>query len=67
MRPGGRNPLADLYEAYSEGIHSLSDEECLEVARDVQAGLDYLLPTLHEQLAAARAYQAALAKAKRRK
>lgn len=67
LRPGGANPLAKLYDSYSEGIHSLADEECLEVARDVQAGIDYLIPMLHEQLTAARAYQAAMTKAKRRK
>lgn len=67
LRPGGSNPLAALYDSYSEGIHALNDEECLDVARTVQAGLDYLLPNLREQLTKAREYQAAITKAKRRK
>jgi hypothetical protein len=67
LRPGGRNPLADLYDAYSEGIHALDDDECLDVALAMRATLDFLLPQLHDQLAAARAYQASLGKAKRRK
>lgn len=67
LRPGGANPLANLYEKYSEGIHSLSDEECLDVARTLQAILDYLLPSLHDQLSRARAFQAAMEKSKRLK
>lgn len=67
LRPGGSNPLSDLYDSYSEGIHALNDEECLDVARTVQAALDYLLPNLREQLTKAREYQAAITRAKRRK
>ena len=33
----------------------------------VKAALDFLIPALHEQLSAAREYQVAIAKARRRK
>ena len=39
LRPGGANPLAVLYNHYSRGIHGLTDEECLEVARELHFAL----------------------------
>ena len=67
LRPGGANPLSRLYASYSEGLHGLGDEECLEIATDLRDALDYLLPGLSDRLTSARAYQASLAKAGRRK
>jgi hypothetical protein len=36
LRPGGMNPLQALYEFLSEGLHGLSDEECIEIATDIR-------------------------------
>lgn len=36
LRPGGMNPLQALYGFLSEGIHGLSDEECIEIAMDIR-------------------------------
>lgn len=36
---GGHNPLKLLYSALSEGLHSHTDEECLELAQDIKVVL----------------------------
>jgi hypothetical protein len=43
LRPDGMNPLSILHDDLSEGIHSLRDEECLEVAGDIRKMLIYLV------------------------
>jgi hypothetical protein len=67
LKPGGKNPLAALYEVYSEGVHQLSDEESSGVALTMHASIEYLIPGLAEQLKAAHVYQTAIVTAKRRK
>ncbi len=42
LRPDDLNPLDILYDALSEGIHKLSDEECLELAGEIKLGMLYL-------------------------
>ena len=44
--PSGTNPLGRLYKVLSEGIHTYSDETCLERASNVQACLKYLISEL---------------------
>lgn len=44
----GKNPLGSLYKILSEGVHSLTDEECLKRARVVQNCLVYLIGGLAE-------------------
>jgi hypothetical protein len=36
LRPGGMNPLSVLHSVLSEGIHDLSDEECVEKAAAIR-------------------------------
>lgn len=44
--PSGLNPLGRLYKILSEGVHALSDEECLKRASSVQACIKYLIGEL---------------------
>lgn len=43
LKPDGLNPLGRLYQVLSEGVHSLSDEECLRRANIVKECLKYLI------------------------
>jgi hypothetical protein len=43
LRPGGRNPLGNLHEALSQGLHAESDEECLAIAGVTRATLVFLI------------------------
>lgn len=42
LRPKGLNPLSILHSGLSEGIHSDSDERCLELAQDIREILVFL-------------------------
>ena len=44
--PSGVNPLGRIYKVLSEGIHSLSDEECLDRALGIEACIKYLVGEL---------------------
>jgi len=39
LKISGHNPLTLLYKALSEGLHSHTDEECLELAQDIKVVL----------------------------
>lgn len=43
LQPNGINPLKSLHSALSEGIHSKTDDECLELADTIKTILIYLL------------------------
>lgn len=43
LRPGNRNPLGVLYGILSEGIHNKSDDECINIAKEVKFTLEYLI------------------------
>lgn len=42
----GHNPLGAMYKVLSEGVHSLSDEECLRRTETVQKCLEYIISGL---------------------
>jgi hypothetical protein len=44
--PHGLNPLGRLYQVLSEGVHTYSDEECLEKSRGVKECIKYLVGEL---------------------
>ena len=44
--PSGLNPLGRLYGTLSEGVHSLTDEECLEKSVSIEACLEFLISEL---------------------
>jgi hypothetical protein len=46
LKPDGLNPLGKLYKELSEGIHSLTDLECLERAKTLSACLEFLVGEL---------------------
>lgn len=58
LRPGGANPMAVLYDHYSRGIHGFSDEECLEVARELHFALDYIFRNWRLQMQEAAKFRA---------
>lgn len=43
LRPSNMNPLSILHNKLSVGIHTLTDEECLEFAGDIRGVLEYLV------------------------
>lgn len=46
LQPDGLNPLGRLYQLLSEGVHSLSDEECLAKAKAASECLTFLISEL---------------------
>jgi len=49
LQPDGYNPLKALHSSLSEGIHSKTDEECLELAETIKAILVYLLEEIRSR------------------
>ncbi|MGZ6452058.1 MAG: hypothetical protein ACXWR0_11320 [Bdellovibrio sp.] len=47
LKPKGTNPIGLLYRVLSEGIHSLSDDQCLEKAKAVRQTLESLIHLLN--------------------
>ncbi|HEM6651526.1 hypothetical protein [Acinetobacter pittii] len=46
LSPNGLNPLGQIYKQLSEGVHSLSDEECLKRANTIKFCLRFLISEL---------------------
>jgi hypothetical protein len=46
LQPDGLNPLGRLYQVLSEGVHTLSEEECLAKARAASECLSFLVSEL---------------------
>ena len=46
LKPDGLNPLGRLYQVLSEGIHSLSESECLAKAKATSECLTFLVSEL---------------------
>lgn len=51
MRPEGMNPLGILHHALSEGLHALEDQECLALAEEMRAALDFFVGQLETIMA----------------
>jgi len=47
LKPDGMNPLARLYSALSDGLHTGDDEKCLEIANHVRFSMEFLVRTLY--------------------
>lgn len=43
LRPGGVNPLGMMYGVLSEGMHSKTDEECLDAGQAMRMALSFLV------------------------
>lgn len=46
----GANPLAVLYDLVSEGVHGLSEEECIAVADETSEVFEYIFTNLRAQI-----------------
>lgn len=49
LKQFGDNPIKLLYKQLSVGIHSLSDEECLEKAESINIILTYVIQKIYEE------------------
>jgi len=49
VRPGGVNPLGQLYKLTSVGLHGKSDDECIAIFDELKADFEYIFRNLHLQ------------------
>ncbi|MCY1083762.1 hypothetical protein [Archangium lansingense] len=63
LKPGGHNPLEVMYSAFSEGLHSLSDEESAVVANRLLESIAYFFEVWQENKERADRYALAITKA----
>lgn len=49
LKPGGVNPLGQLYKHASIGLHSKTDEECIAIFDELRADFEYVFRNLHLQ------------------
>ncbi len=50
LRPGGHNPIDRLHDIASEGIHSRSDDECIDIFDRIRLVFEYLFIELNVSL-----------------
>jgi hypothetical protein len=50
LKPAGANPLQALYEMLSGGIHSQTEDECLQIADEIRDIFDYLFDRLRAEI-----------------
>jgi hypothetical protein len=51
LKPHGANPFQAMYDILSIGIHTQSEEECLQIADDTREIFDYLFDRLRTEIA----------------
>ncbi len=56
LKAGSINPLQVLYNLVSEGIHSLSEEKCIEIADETRVVFEYVFSNLRAQSMEHRAF-----------
>ena len=56
LRPGGVNPLGQLYGHTSESLHDKTDEECVGIFDDLKADFEYIFQNLHREAEERKAY-----------
>jgi hypothetical protein len=49
LKPSGLNPLGRLYQVLSEGVHSLSDQDCLQKTSEIKECMKYLISELSDR------------------
>lgn len=49
LKPNGLNPLGKLYQVLSEGVHNLSDKECLEITSEIQKCVKYIISEISDR------------------
>jgi len=51
LKPHGANPFQAMYDVLSIGIHTQSEEDCLQIADDIREIFDYLFDRLRTEIA----------------
>lgn len=64
--PSNQNPLSLLYKCYSIGIHSLTEEQCLQIFDETRMNFEYILVNIEQQLTSAKSYIDNLQKIKKK-
>jgi hypothetical protein len=49
LRPGGVNPIGQLYSHLSVGLHGKPDDDCIAIFDDLKADFEYVFRNLHVQ------------------
>jgi hypothetical protein len=49
LKPGGVNPLGQLYKHTSVGLHGKTDDECIATFDDLKVDFEYIFRNLHLQ------------------
>jgi hypothetical protein len=49
LRPGGVNPLGQLYKWTSIGLHNKTDDECIQIFDDLRSDFEYVFKNLYLQ------------------
>ncbi len=62
LRPDGMNPLSALHSALSQGLHSKSDEDCLELAEYCREPLVFLVKQVAASKQAAKSFTSSMRK-----
>jgi hypothetical protein len=62
LKPGGVNPVDHLHDLASEGIHHLSDTECLDIFDKCRSSFEFVFEELEIQIDHAKAYVKAVRK-----
>jgi len=58
LKPDGANPFQAMYDILSGGIHTQSEEECLQIADDTREIFDYLFDRFRAEIAERTAFVA---------
>lgn len=63
LRPAGQpNPIAILHELASEGLHSKTDEECIDIFDECRETFEYVFGKMRIETEAAKAFVKEMAK-----
>lgn len=62
LQPDGHNPLITIYDNLSTGLHSSSDEECLEISESLRVSLEFLVHKIYENKVSDKKYTEAIKK-----
>jgi hypothetical protein len=57
LRPGEVNPLGQLHDLLSMGLHGKTEDECLQIADDLREIFEYVFERLHSDVEAHRTYK----------
>jgi hypothetical protein len=49
VKPGGVNPLAQIYKLTSVGLHGKTDDDCIAIFDDLKDDFEYVFRNLHLQ------------------